>query len=326
MNAGGLPILPPAGTLAQVDTLFFGAFVAGMLVHMFARFVRYHFLIAPFARLSLVRLLTINAIALALITFLPLRLGEVARPAMLRRKGHVSAWAVTGTVGAERVLDGILFSAMLGCGLALASPREPLPTHVGSFPIPASFVTQAAKLASAAFGIAFLVMIAFYAYRSFARRVTEKVLGLVSMRLAHRAADIIERLSEGLRFLTNPRYTTLYVVVSLVSMGSQVWSLEMLGRAVGLPELTFAQSMVVLGLVAIGFGLPNAPGFFGTVQLALYAGLAAYLAPEKVAVQGALFVFLFYVVYLGVIVVQGAISLVVEYTGASAEPVSIVTP
>lgn len=323
LRAGGLPMLPPAGMMARLSGIYFVGFVVGMLVHMIARFARYHFLLAPFARLSFTRLMTINAISLALITFLPLRIGEVARPAMLRRKGHVSAWAVTGTVGAERVLDGVLFSAMLLVGLALASPREPLPSHIGSFPIPASLVTQAAKVASLVFGVAFLVMIAFYAYRSTARRVTERIIGVVSVRLAQRVADIVGRLSDGLRFLTNVRYTLLYLAVSVFSIGAQVWSIQLLGRAVGLPDLTLPQCAVILGLVALGFGLPNAPGFFGTVQLALYAGLAAYLAPETVAREGAVFVFLFYVTYLGVIVALAALSLVVEYVAPSPEALPV---
>jgi glycosyltransferase 2 family protein len=313
LNRGGLPLLPEAGALAQLDTPYFTAFVLLMAVHMFTRFARYHFLIAPLARLPMRRILTINAIALALITFLPLRLGEVARPAMLRKKGQLSAWAVTGTVGAERVVDGVVISMLLLAGLAIAAPHEPMPSKIGNLPIPAALVTGGATVASLVFGSAFVVMACFYWFRRQASQLTERVIGVVSPRFAKRAAEILGRLSDGLKFLVVPRYSLPYLAITLFSLGSQVWSVELLAHAVGIPELTFAQALVVLGLVGLGFGMPNAPGFFGTVQLALYAGLAAYVAPEKVAREGATLVFLFYVVYLAIIVLMAAISLVVEY-------------
>jgi hypothetical protein len=314
LHAGGLPLLPPKGALDRLDLAYFAAFVAGLLVHMLTRFGRFHFLVAPIGPVPLRKIMTINAIALVLITFLPLRIGEVARPAMLRKKGHVSAWAVTGTVGAERVLDGVLFSIIMLVGLALAHPHEPLPSHIGTLPIPASLVTQAAKLASLVFGVAFAIMAGFYWRRALAVRVTRRILGLVSMRLAERVAEIVGRLSDGIKFLVDPRYSLPYFAITVVSIAAQAWSMNVLAKAVGISELTFAQTTVVLGLMAIGFGMPNAPGFFGTVQLALYAGLAAYVAPEKVAHEGATFVFLFYVVYLSMILALAAIAMIVEYT------------
>jgi glycosyltransferase 2 family protein len=319
LNAGGLPLVPAEGALAKLDQSYVAGFVLLMAVHMFTRFARYHFLIAPLARLPMRRILTINAIALALITFLPLRIGEVARPAMLRKKGQLSAWAVTGTVGAERVVDGVVFSAILLAGLAIAAPHEPMPSHIGNLPIPATLVTGGATIASLVFGSAFVVMAGFYWFRVRASQLTERVVGVVSPRFAKRLAEILGRLSDGLKFLVEPRYSLPYLGVTLISIASQAWSIEVLAHAVGIPELTFAQALVVLGLVALGFGMPNAPGFFGTVQLALYAGLAAYIAPAKVAREGATFVFVFYVVYLAIIVLMAAVSLVVEYLAPTAQ-------
>lgn len=313
LGRGGLPLFPPAGWLQSLKPVYFTAFCAGMVFNMLTRFARCHFLIAPLAKIPFRRTMTINAIGMALITYLPLRLGEMARPAMLREKGSLSAWAVTGTVGAERILDGIVFSAMLLVGLAVAHPQDPLPDHVGAFQVPVSVVPRTAQLAALFFGVCFAIMACFYWLRAWARRTTERVVGIVSPKLAHRLADIVERLSDGLRFLTNFRYSVPYLVVTLISVGSQVWAIEQLATAVGLPELTFMQATVVIGVMALGFSAPNAPGFFGVVQLALYCGLATYIAPDKVAQEGAVFVFLFYVVYLLNVTLLAAIALLVEF-------------
>jgi ABC-type multidrug transport system fused ATPase/permease subunit len=322
LEAGGLPLLPPPGTLARIEPTYLAAFVFAMVFSMSTRFARFYYLIMPIARVSLRRILTINAIGMALVTFLPLRIGEVARPAMLREKGRLSAWAVAGTVGAERILDGLVFSVMLIAGFWLSPPHDPLPDHIGALPVPASLVPHAAKLACAVFGAAFVVMTVFYAFRAFARRVTERIVGTISVSLGHRISDIVERLSDGLGFLVNVRVAAPYLAVTLVSIASQIWAVEILARAVGLPEVTFSRSMVVLGVVALGLAMPNAPGFFGTVQLALYAGLAAYVAPEKVAHEGAALVFVFYVTYLVTIIVLAALALIVESAAPTSTPIA----
>jgi hypothetical protein len=68
----------------------------------------------------------------------------------------------------------------------------------------------------------------------------------------------------------------------------------------------------VLGVLALGFLAPNVPGFFGTFQLSLYAGLAMYLPPETVVGPGAAAVFLMYVLQMGTSVFCAAVALALE--------------
>jgi hypothetical protein len=326
LRAGALPLFPPRGALDGLDPWLVAFSAFSILFSMFTRIARSYFLLIPIAQVSFRRVVTVLCIALGLITFLPFRLGELARPALLREKGKLSGWAVTGTVGAERIIDGLVFGGMLLLGLAFAQPHEPLPDHIGNLPVPAAFVPRAAKLATLAFGLAFVVMALFFFWRGFARRLTERVLGVVSRRLALFVADAVERVSDGLRFLPNLRYTGAFLLVTAISLGSHVVALQLLARAVGLPELSFAQATVVLGVLALGFAVPNAPGFFGAVQLALYAGLAVYVEPAKVVYEGAAFVFVFYVIYLCLVVLVTASGLVSEYLASNNEAAPRATP
>jgi hypothetical protein len=313
MKSGGLPFLPPKGTLAKVELLPFVGFVLGMLSQLLIRLGRVQFLLAPVARVPFWKVMVINGISIALITFLPLRLGEVTRPAMLREKGKLSAMAVTATVAAERILDGIVFSLMLLLGLWVAEPHLPLPTHIGDLPLSAALVPRAARLASVGFTGAFVLMVIFYVWRDFARRLTLRVVGAVSRTLAEKVANLLSHLSDGLKFLSNLRHALPYLAVTLIAIFAHVWAIQLLADAAGLPELTLAECSVIVGVLALGFAVPNAPGFFGAIQLALYAGLAVYIDPNKVAHEGALFVFLFYVTYLALIIVVALVALVSDY-------------
>ena len=319
LHAGALPLFPPEGTLNELDTGLVVAATFTQLASMLVRLARVHFLLAPIAKISFARLFSTLCITIGLITFLPFRLGEVARPALLREKGKLSGWAVTASVGAERIIDGVVFALLLLLGLTLAKPHEPLPDHIGNLAIPAAYVPRAAQLAAAGFGLAFLTMTAFFFWRGAARRITERALGLVSKRFAAFVADAVERVSDGLRFLPNLRYTAPYLLVTVVSTFLNILTIQLLTRAAGLPSLSFAQTTVVFGVMALGFAVPNAPGFFGAIQLALYAGLAVYVEPAKVVHEGAAFVFVYYLLYLGLVVLVTTAGLISTAAIAKAD-------
>jgi hypothetical protein len=326
LRAGALPLFPPAGALDHVEPWLVALSMLCLLISMLTRLARSHFLLLPIATIKFRRLLCALCIALGLITFLPFRLGEVARPALLREKGKLSGWAVTATVGAERIMDGLMIGAMLLLGLAFARPHEPLPDHIGNLPVPAALVPSAAKLATLGFGLAFVVMALFFFWRDLARRVTQRFLGIFSPRLATYVADAVARMSDGLRFLPNVRYTGPFLLFTVFSLVSHIVGLQLLARSVGLRELSFAQTTVVFGVLALGFAVPNAPGFFGAIQLALYAGLAVYIEPAKVVYEGAAFVFVFYMMYLSLVILVTASGLIGEYVASQADAANGATP
>ncbi len=313
MHRGALPLLPPKGTLERVDWSCVALMALLMLVNMLLRFARYQFLIAPIAKISMRRIMAISFIALGLITFLPFRIGEFARPAMLRQKGKLSGWAVTGTVGAERIIDGVVFSGCLLLALSIARPHQPLPDHIGNLQVSAALVPKAALLATLIFGAAFVVMAVFFWWRKMARRITERVLGIFSARIALRVADTVEHLSDGLRFLPDLKVTLPFLGMTLLSLAAHVCAIQVLAVGVNLPALSFAEGTVLVGVLGLGFAMPNAPGFFLTVQLALYAGLAVYVEPAKVVNEGGAFVFLFYVIYIALVILVSVVGVLMEY-------------
>jgi glycosyltransferase 2 family protein len=327
MRAGSLPVMPAGGAIAHMLWWPAAGFLVAMLASMLLKYLRAYFSLAPVARIPIRRIMNISCIAMGLVTILPLRLGEAARPAMLRERGKVSGWAVAATVGAERIIDGVAFGVLLLAGLALAPPHEPLPDHIGGLAVPAALVPRAAVTATAVFGVAMLVMVVFYWRRALARSLTERMVGVVSKRLAIRIATAIERMSDGLRFLTDARHSGPYIAVTVASIAANVWAIQLLAIAVGIPALDFAQSSVVLGVLALGFALPNAPGFFGAVQLCLYAGLVLYLPPVMITREGATFVFAYYVGYLGVVLSLALGGFLLEYVLPKASSQgSVATP
>ncbi|HEY3593035.1 MAG TPA: lysylphosphatidylglycerol synthase transmembrane domain-containing protein, partial [Polyangiaceae bacterium] len=122
LRRGGLPIIPPAEALRRVDIESVVIYLALCIVWNTVRATRWRHLLAPIAHVPLRRIVAVSWIGYAAILVLPLRAGEIVRPYMMRQKGRISMAAATGTVGAERIIDGLFITLLLGVGLQLARP------------------------------------------------------------------------------------------------------------------------------------------------------------------------------------------------------------
>jgi hypothetical protein len=135
----------------------------------------------------------------------------------------------------------------------------------------------------------------------------------ISAVLAERIGRSVSFLVEGLEFFRDPRLSGPYLALTVLHIVSHIYLIEWLGFAVGLHDLTFVQSTTLVGCLAIGFAFPNAPGFFGSVQLALYAGLGLYLDPSRILEEGAAFTALFYAGFLVSVLGAALVAALLEY-------------
>jgi uncharacterized protein (TIRG00374 family) len=315
LRQGSLPLVPPAGALSRVEWWTVIAYALLWATVHVLRAARWSLLLQPLHRIELRRILAVSFIGFAAIVFLPLRTGEAVRPVLIRKKGHLSGWAATGTIGAERIIDGLFLSVLLLTALQVATPLSPLPDHIGDLPVPASIVPSAAYLALALFGGAFTVMGLFYWRRHFARALTHRVVGLVSPKAAEWISHRVEGVADGLRFLTDARYSVPFVLATAAYWLANAAGTWMLCWGCGLEDFTFGRACVTTGVLALGILVPNAPGFFGAYQISLYASFAMYYPAEQVTSAGASYVFLAYLVQLGITVVAAVWGMLQEHTG-----------
>lgn len=312
LHQGALPLVPPSSAFAEVDWVMVGLYVALWCVVHVIRTGRWYWLLAAVDNVPMLTVIRAAFIGAAAVVIMPFRTGEFVRPLLIRREGKLSAWAATGTVGAERIIDGLSITALLLLSLALAKPVDPLPDHIGDLPIPAKLVPGAAFATVLVFIAAFAAMAVFYWWRNWARRMTRAVVGLVSLKLADWLSGRVELVAAGLNFLRQPRYSVPFLIGTAAYWLLNGVSYWLLAHAVGIERLTLLQAIATMGVLALGILVPNAPGFFGAFQLAIYAGLAMYLPPDEVVGQGAAYVFLTYVVQVSITLGAGGIGLLLR--------------
>jgi uncharacterized protein (TIRG00374 family) len=310
---GGLPLVPPAVAFTALRPWTVAVYVGSLAVVHYLRAIRWRHLLRPLGQVSARSVVAVSWIAFGAILLSPLRSGEIVRPYLITKRSRIRLWEATGTVGAERVIDGLVLSLMLFLGLQLATPLSPLPDHVGNLPVPAAAVPGAAYLALVIFMTAFALMGTFFFARDFARRATFAVVGVVSRSLAARLAGIVERVADGLRFLPSPGHLVPFLVETLSYWLVNAAGVLLLAWGCGLTGVTLPQAMVTVGCLGVGILVPAGPGYFGAFQLSTYMALAMYFPEAMLVGPGAAFVFFLYATQVGFHILAMAVGLLLDH-------------
>ncbi len=301
MQKGGLSLIPERKDFAHVRWWAVAAYLVPLVGMSYFRAVRWRFLLRPMAEVPRRRLLAVSWIGFAAILLLPFRLGEFVRPLMIRQKGRISGSAATGTVVAERVVDGLYLSTVLAAALVLVPHVEPLPEKVVGLNISVAEIRYFGFLMLGVFVCAFTVIGVYYFARTWAHRITLAVFGLFSKRLAEKLAGMAERLADGLHLFSRGRdslgflfETSAYWALNACGMWLLAWGCGVV-HADGSP-INFGEACALMGMLGITILIPGPPGLLGTFQAGIYAGMTMYFPTSVVTGQGAAYVFLLYLV------------------------------
>lgn len=318
---GGLPLIPPAETLAAlqpallVGFLLFTALAIYLRVHRWVPLLR-----AVVPDVSEPRVVAIGLVGIATIMFAPLRMGEAARPYLLARDGKVTFFQALGAAGAERVVDGLVLTVTSALAFALSTPISPLPDRLGDVALPVSIIPRAIYVAAVVFTGGAVALTVFYLARTFARKITMTLLSPISVKLANFVTGTLERLADGLNVLGSPGNRLRFFVETLLYWLSQFIAQWLLMRACGI-QGNVVQACVTLGVLGLGVIVPAGPGLFGAFQIGTYSGLALYFPLTVLRSSGAAMAFVSYATQLLAMLI--ALGLGFWMLGRNKQPVSL---
>jgi uncharacterized protein (TIRG00374 family) len=299
LQKGGLKFVPEGGTFNDARWWTVPLYVCTLAIMSYFRAVRWRYLLRSLAEIPKRRILGISMIGFAAILIMPFRLGEFVRPFMIREKGKISMSAATGTVVAERVVDGLFLSIILAVALVFVPHIEPLPLTVVGLPITVEAVRRAGFVMLLVFLIAFVVIAVFYFARGWAHRMTLAVFGIVSKKLAEKLAGVAERLADGLHAFGRARdafgflaETTLYWGFNVLGMWMLAWGFRVTHGDGS--SITFGETCALMGMLGVTILIPGPPGLLGVFQAGIYAAMTMYFPTSVVTGAGAAYVFVMY--------------------------------
>ena len=303
LQKGGLTLVPEGGDFAHVRWWTIPADLVTLIVMSYYRAVRWRFLLRSFVEVPRKRVLAVSWIGFAAILLMPFRIGEIVRPYMIRQKGKVSLSSATGTIMAERVVDGLYLSVVLALALVFVPTIDPLPERVVGLPISVQQVRMSGFIMLGVFIAAFATIAVFYFARAWAHRVTLSVVGVVSKPLAEKLAGFAAKLANGLHFLGRGRdaggflvETSAYWMINAFGMWLLAWGCGVV-HADG-SAMSFGEACALMGMLGVTILIPGPPGLLGVFQAGIYAGMTMYVPTEIVTGPGAAYVFIMYAVQL----------------------------
>jgi hypothetical protein len=299
MREGGLAVLPNEEQLRSVSFVHLAAFSALFLFALTMRIVRWHWQLKPIGPVPMHRIFSTSCLANAAVVLLPFRSGELIKPTLISRSSSVPFMAALATSGCERIIDALSASILLIVSLTGAQIREPLPERIGDLPIPASVVPTLGYSAAAVTLAASALVLFFFYFRAPTIRLIKALSGLVSPRLGTLLEEKLTELTLGFEFLKNLADAGKYLGTTFAYWASHLLAIWYLLLHTGFASCTLAQAGVVLGTIAFSASLPNAPGFFGIFQIAIYASLALFYPVSEIQAQGSVAAFWLYALEIG---------------------------
>jgi uncharacterized protein (TIRG00374 family) len=255
--AGAHPLWVAAGVLAAVATLVIRA----------QRWVR---LLAPVGDAPLAVAVSSTAIGFASGVVLPLRLGELVRPALLGRRTGIGLGPALASVLVERLLD-VLFVVLSFLVLSAVAPL-------------AGAVRAGARGLAIAAVLGFVVLVLAQHHRRAAERWLARVLPERARSLQRPVQRLIGGLLDGCAALGDGR--TLARVCALSAL---LWAVTALVyvcaiRALAVPAPAIPAALASMVIVAAFVFLPQAPGLVGTWQAGCIVALGLFDVPHDLAV------------------------------------------
>lgn len=259
---------------------YLGGHIVLVAITHFCRAWRWNNLLEPIGvRLKAGPLLAISSVGFMAILALPARLGEFVRPALIRKKGHISAAAALGTVAVERIIDGLLVSMFVfGALFALRGPNAP------GWMMPTAYTA----LALFAAALTFLAFALRWPKKTVHISVGLTLAPVLAPKVAAKLEEALTSLISGFLVLKDKKNLIIFVLWTILYWTVNGLSLWVLAHGFGL-ELSLVGTFATVGLIAVGITLPNAPGLVGQYQHFTMLGLGLYLSQDIVQGPGFLF-------------------------------------
>jgi hypothetical protein len=268
---------------------YLGAYLGLFVIVHLCRSLRWNYLLAPLGvRVPPGPLLAISSVGFMAILAMPARLGEFARPGLIRQRG-VSASAALGTVAVERIVDGLIISLFVfGTCFALRGPDSPgwmMPTAytmLGVFTAALVFLVLAMRRPAATVGFCLRMSLLPKLAPKIAVKIEEKLIEMI------RGFDVLKDVSNLGTFV-------VWSLVYWLANGLGVWALAKGFHTIDPAfQLSMTGALATMGIAAIGITLPNAPGNFGQFQWFTLLGLSLYIpgaADKHAAIYATAFAF-----------------------------------
>jgi uncharacterized protein (TIRG00374 family) len=261
---------------ATINYFWVGPSVVAILVAFFLRAVRWRIILESYEKISIRQAFHPMMIGFMMNCILPGRVGEIARPAILKKNEDIPFATGLATVAAERVFDITLLALFFIATFSAVQINPDLNIRFGHYYLNrASLESVFDGMVKMGIGlIAGIVMISIERIRRLIYSIIMAAPGLfffagppfkakLIQKVCKPLIGFIENSARGFNLIRHPKKMALCFVFSLM-----IWGLHALSYylfSLGSPgiHLNFAEISAVMVIIMFFIALPSVPGFWG---------------------------------------------------------------
>lgn len=258
------------------------------------RSLRLKILFVHLKKVEYYKMLLMNNIGYFFIMLLPLRLGELAIPYMMKRDSGISMASAMSVIFVERMID---FIVLLGF-LFFISFILFLPP----------WLMKSGIIISVLLAVVVIALFVSYRHSHLVKSMIDPVLKRMPMHLQERIRGILGRFKEGFRIINSPGLIIVVVLISIVVWSISVMIIYCLLRFQGV-NLGFMAAITVMVVNVIGVSLPSGPGVIGNFQYSCIVALSFFGVERNASF---IFANLYYIIGMSFTMLIGIISFAVS--------------
>jgi uncharacterized protein (TIRG00374 family) len=248
-------------TLSQIDPKLLALALLVTGINYPLRAWRWKFIFPPGWEPDFWVCFQVMAIGIACNNFLPARSGDIARCTLVSRKLSLSTGSLgLGTLGVEKVLDGLMVVAILFISFWFVTPPH--------------WLSRALVLAAMVFAAGLFLLLLLHAESTgWAVDLCGAALRTLHLdALGDQLKVLLASFRQGVRTVTSPLRMALLSLLTVgiwASEGALVWALAAPLHV----SLSFLAACLVSAVLGLGLMIPAAPGSVGTYEFFAVAGL-----------------------------------------------------
>jgi uncharacterized protein (TIRG00374 family) len=282
--------------LATIKVFWIVPTVAVVMLSFGLRALRWQIILASTRKIKFWQAYHPLMIGFMINCILPGRVGEIARPAILRKKEAVPFTAGLATVATERVFDAALLIAFFAAVLAFVDIDPTISIKFGQYTLNRETLmtigTGLFRLCLVA--IAGIIVISVDASRNLLIRFIERFptflvflkqnhRDLIAEKLCRFSVKIINNFADGFSMVKSPSKLAACTGLSLI-----IWILSAVSyylMALGCPglDISFIELSAVMIIVCFFIALPSVPGFWGIWEAGGVFAMTLFGVPAREA-------------------------------------------
>ncbi len=240
------------------------------------RVVRWQIILGSFKQIGFWRIFHPLMIGFMLNCILPGRIGEIARPIILKKRENVPFPSGLATIAAERVFDLLLLISLLTGVLAFVRIDPGIDVSFGSYHLNGQTLETIAgsMLKFCLVLIAGIIFISMHACRRLIEKIIMRIPDIfffsgksfkdkIKKWISRPLVKIIETFAAGFTLIRHPKQIGLCLTLSFLIWTIQAFSYYLMSFACPGIELSFFESFAIMTIICFFIVLPSVPGYWG---------------------------------------------------------------